>query len=235
MLKLSSAQMEQGRISAEAGFIGRLREFLYTRHPDFLPAYPEPVARWVFNNMIARARGFGATWESNIAKLCDMMVVLAPNLLSTPEVYASVYPTYRRIGERPAPDSVDLRLKVFDRKLSDGALAAIRAQRSDIELYTPADLDGAGVDKRTAFALRLLFPDIPTDADATARAQAGVERAQDLGIAKHPDGPLLVAAAQTWAPKLAEAPADAALLDESPGLRVDRFRAALIEQSGQRV
>jgi len=73
MISVSNGLIDHGNAVSEARLRKSLSAHLTELHPDLLPLLPQQTQEWLLSNMLDRARAFGATWESNLAKLCDMM------------------------------------------------------------------------------------------------------------------------------------------------------------------
>lgn len=89
MLKIRRQQLDAFTPIADAAFERRLMSYLRENHPDvvvqlptghvLLRQIPEETLSKLVHNGIARARGYGMSWESTLSAFVVLMFVAAPN------------------------------------------------------------------------------------------------------------------------------------------------------------
>ena len=192
MFKVSNDLESRLAAQAEAEFVLRLTEHLCERRPEFLPRFPAELRPRIVKNMVDRACRVGATWESSIAQLVEMMEVFAPNLLDDPRISKLIAPGAPEV-EKLGHDPVDRRIAHFRKLMDEGDWQRVIAARSELPLYISPDLDGAPLPDRLAAALPLVLWDHVSEQQAPALAAEAIDRAEREGFAAHEDAGLAVA------------------------------------------
>ncbi|MGH9760485.1 MAG: hypothetical protein ACREDR_37500, partial [Blastocatellia bacterium] len=88
-LKIRPEQVDAFQEVADAAFVRRVVEHLRERHPSAIvrissgtvkvEQIQDDVIRKMVESGVARARGYGMTWESSIASFVVLMFLTAPN------------------------------------------------------------------------------------------------------------------------------------------------------------
>lgn len=185
MLTIRKEQMDCLEAATEARFINDLKRHLATRHPAFLPRFPEEVQNEILINMVTRSRDFGATWASTIALLCDLMETFSPTLLQQKEI--------RAITSTQAC-SFDERIKTIPNRITENQWRAIAGSRQDLSLYVHPRNDQLPLVNRVALGLTLVRWDRCDESSALELAEAGSRDAARLFAEELQDAPLVLSA-----------------------------------------
>jgi hypothetical protein len=224
--------MEVLEVTAQERFVAELADYLCARHIAVLPRFPLAERHTIVRIMIARSRGWGATWKASISLYADFMQRIAPNFDRYPAIGVAL-----RTGGEDADERI---LSLADR-VPHRSWAEAEAERVELYLYTPPEFDGLALAQRTAQALPIVLWDhVPADA-ALAISEQGTRLADRLGIAQLDDGPLVSAAALAlYGQRLNDLAAHPWILDihdpgRRPSERLEMLRLRIALDFGRRV
>lgn len=221
MLTFSPGAMEALKGGARPAFLDRVRRRLVATYPHFLPCFPEGVQARITGHMLERAARWELELQASLWTWCSLMVSVAPNFDEEPTIRA------RLEQDR---DELDHALAGLAKTMPPHVVRAARRMGSRLPLFAPARLHAAPPTERLAAAIATALHDRPAArAPAQAAADAGAEAAR-LGLDAVADGPLVVAACQSfWGPGFASLPWAATLWREpwSAAERVELLRVRL--------
>jgi hypothetical protein len=84
--RIRQAQMEVFQPEAEAAFEARLADYLYGQHFEAVRDLSDDLLKERIHNGIARARGYGLSWQSSLTVFVALMFEIAPNFDSHPYI-----------------------------------------------------------------------------------------------------------------------------------------------------
>jgi hypothetical protein len=198
-----------------------VRRRLLATYPHFLPCFPEAIQSRITGHMLERAAAWGLQQQASLWTWCALMVSVAPNFDEEPTIRA------RLEQDR---DELDHALAGLAKTMPPHIVKAARRIGSRLPLFTAARFDGAPPVERLAAAIPTALHDRPAArAPAQAAAEAGAGAAR-LGLEAVADGPLVVAACQSfWGPEFTRLAWAATLWREpwSAAERVELLRVRL--------
>ena len=116
---------------AEKEFIERLVDYLCEDGSKDLRFFPAEQRLTIVSNLVARGRGWGFEWETNLALICDLMLSIAANMDQQPAIGAAL-----RLAQ---DEDLEMRLAAIPPEAWDAA----EATRQFAPAWLHPSLDGA--------------------------------------------------------------------------------------------
>ena len=229
LLTIDHIQLDRLSQREQGAFLLKLQHKLEQVEPALLPRFPDAQRAIIAKNVHLRGLSVGLTWQSALAAWGGYMVAIAPNIGADPAVRAWLNST------GPRPDEAVTSLPDL---LSDSDWARIDANRCDLPLFVPPELDRHTIEARVAHAMAIVLWDHVAPDRALGMAGAAVIAAERLGFGGLDDAPIAVAAwhllygrsqdhrGHAW-------PAEVQAADSPPATRLAMLRARIMLDHGR--
>lgn len=183
MLTVRAEQMRALNQVAQDAFTAELAAYLCAAVPGWLSRFPQDVRLRIAANIRNRAESLGVTWKSTIGLFGSLMLQIAPNFPDHPQIAEKL------LLKCPA----DNRIKALPYNVPSAAWAQARANRCNLPLFIPEDMDQGPPALQLRDALPLVLWDFP-EREILPLAANAERAAERFGLRELTDGPLIVAA-----------------------------------------